>query len=149
MPAWPTASVVSGRAGADVPLTRAQVQQLGQLPGVRSATPEVVADGTVTGSGAPVQVRTLVPAYQPPIAVGRAPRPGSCEAAVTRETGLRPGGGPVRVEVAAEGRGADALAVPVVGIVDQSYPLYDGATVAVGAGLVRRPPAVALRSRAD
>lgn len=131
VPGWSSATVVSGRAGADGPLTPADVQALRQLPGVRSAAPEVVADAVVATSGSPVQVRTLVPAYQPPIAVGRPARPGSCEAVVTRETGLRPGSAPQRLEVTGEAQGSSVLAVPVVGIVDQSYPLYDGATVAV------------------
>lgn len=124
-PEWQSVFLVEGIAGADEPMTSADVAALRQTPGVTGVWPFGTVDADA--GGALVQLRSWVAALDVPIVVGRAPEPGACEAAVTRSVTDATVGAPLDVSMAGGGSTVGPAVRPVVvGVVDQGYPLVSG-----------------------
>lgn len=127
-PSWRSTFLVEGIAGASEPMGPAEIAALGHEPGVTSVTPVETAQGP-SGDDV-VQLRTYVPVLDVPVVQGRTPRAGACEALVSRDVAGAQLDAPMTVGLDAGGQAAGHSVEPlVVGIIDRSYPLVNGATV--------------------
>ena len=100
-PEWQSVFLVEGIAGADEPMSNADVAALRRTPGVTGVWPFGTVDADA--GGALVQLRSWVAALDVPIVVGRAPEPGACEAAVTRSVTDATVGAPLDVSMSGGG----------------------------------------------
>jgi hypothetical protein len=127
-PSWRSTFLVEGIAGASEPMGAAEIAALAHEPGVTSVTPVETAQGP-SGDDV-VQLRTYVPVLDVPVVQGRSPRAGACEALVSRDVAGAQLDAPMTVGLDAGGQAAGHSVEPlVVGIIDRSYPLVNGATV--------------------
>ncbi len=125
-PEWRSVFLVEGIADATAPMTAAEVETLRRAPGVTGVWAFDTVDGDAGGDM--VQLRSWVPALDVTIAAGRAPAAGACEAVVTRSVPGAAVGQTMDVAFAGGGQaGSPTLRPVVVGVVDQGYPLVDGA----------------------
>ncbi|WP_374967795.1 FtsX-like permease family protein [Terrabacter sp. BE26] len=139
-PSWRSTFLVEGLAGASEPMGPAEIDALAKVPGVTSVTPVDTVEGPAGDDV--VQLRTYVPVLDVPIVQGRAPRAGQCEAAVTRDVAGARLGTSVRVGLGEGGQAAGGGLEPlVVGIIDHSYPLVNGATMLTTCRLPHRDSA--------
>lgn len=133
-PTWRSTFLVEGVAGASEPMGPTEIAALAKVPGVTSVTPVETVEGPA-GEDV-VQLRTYVPALDVPIVEGREPRAGTCEAVVTRDVVGARLNAPVKVGLEGGGQAVAASLEPVVvGVIDRSYPLVNGATMLTTCGL--------------
>ncbi len=106
--------------------------ELRSVDGVREVVPQYFLDATVNGEVA--SLRSYDSALDLDLVEGRLPRPGTCEAVVSRDIESSTGVGvgdraTVRIEQYDMAERAESVVVEVVGVVDRSHPLVPGSVV--------------------
>lgn len=126
---WQSTYFVHGRSDVDGPMAPEQVKELERLDGVTLVEPIVEFVGT-GARDAGVTVQPPMSLLQYPIAEGRAPEAGKCEAIVTRDWHQARIGENTQL-VLSEPNSNALIDARVVGIIERGFPLLTGGELMV------------------